>query len=227
MIGIYCYEDTFKDNEIVYIGKDAYIHKDKRHREHLWKSRYHKQPINRILQKNPGRYRYRILKQWDGSKYNKNLANALEMIYIHRYRPKFNFTIGGDGSRGYEYTDEQRKKLSEIHKGQIPWNKGIPNCFNHTDEAKKKIRKAQTGETNSMYGKTPWNKGKTGKDSHLYNHDYRLVKNGSYTRADGTIIQKYCIKGDGKVLKRNNDKDYLIKWFKETYPNNELKGDLI
>ena len=218
MIGIYCYEDTLKDNKIVYVGKDSHIHENRRHKEHMWPSRYNKQPINSILQKNKGRYKYRILKSWNGNEHPKNLADILEILYIRRYKPKFNFTIGGDGSKGYQYTDEQRKKLSEIHKGQVPWNKGKPNCFKHTEEAKEKIRKAQTGENNSMYGKPAWNKGITGKDNHTYKDYFRLVKDGKSGNK-----QQYSIIKNRKRFKRSVDIDKLLTWFKENYPNEEIK----
>ena len=218
MIGIYCYEDTAKDNEIVYIGKDSYINENRRHKEHLWNSRHHKQPINRILQKNPDRYNYRVLKKWEESKYNKNLVNALEVLYIHRYKPRFNFTIGGDGSKGYTFTEEQRKKLSEIHKGQIPWNKGMPNCFNHTEETKEKIRNSQTGKGNSMYGKPAWNRGITGKDNHIYKDYYRIVKDGKSGNK-----QRYSIIKNRKRLKRSVSIDKLLKWFDEHYPNEKIQ----
>lgn len=52
--------------------------------------------------------------------------NALEIIYTVRYNPKFSFTIGGDGARGYK----------------------------HSDEAKQKIAKSKIGEKNPMYGKS-------------------------------------------------------------------------
>lgn len=41
--------------------------------------------------------------------------------------------------RGKKFSAEHRKKLSESHKGQIPWMKGK----NHTEEAKEKIRLKQ------------------------------------------------------------------------------------
>jgi len=48
---------------------------------------------------------------------------------------------------------ELKERHKEIHKGQIPWNKGKTNIY--SEETKKRM-----GETN--LGKTPWNKEKKG-----------------------------------------------------------------
>ena len=47
-------------------------------------------------------------------------------------------------------SEEIKRKLSEAHKGNIL-----------TDTTKRKISKATKGENNPMFGKTPWNKGRT------------------------------------------------------------------
>lgn len=95
-VGIYKYTDL-KTNEIVYIGKDSNIDTKKRHRDHTERWAYNKQHINRIIQNNPNRYQYGVLKKGD---FNENLLNALEILYIRRYNPLFNFTIGGEGIKG-------------------------------------------------------------------------------------------------------------------------------
>jgi Mor family transcriptional regulator len=94
MNGIYCYIDN-KTNKIVYVGKDSNIDNNRRHKDHLLKCNRNRQVINRILQNNPKRYTYNVLKQ---GKFKDNLLNALEIIYIRRHNPKFNYTIGGDYS---------------------------------------------------------------------------------------------------------------------------------
>jgi len=48
---------------------------------------------------------------------------------------------------------ELRERHREIHKGQVPWNKGKTNIY--SEETKKRRGKANLG-------KTPWNKGKKG-----------------------------------------------------------------
>lgn len=49
---------------------------------------------------------------------------------------------------GFCHSDETKKKISEAHKGKLPWNKGVPQ----SEEVKNKLRK-------SLKGRTPWNKG--------------------------------------------------------------------
>lgn len=162
MKGIYCYIDK-KDDKIVYIGKDSNINVNARHRQHNKPSEYSRQQINKVIQNHPNRYKYLILKQGD---FKEPLLNALEILYIRRYTPLFNFTVGGEGSTGRTlskesreklskaktgikiHTPESRQRLSELKKGTIPWNKGKkmwgtkphPRLnTKHTDETKKKI----------------------------------------------------------------------------------------
>ena len=64
---------------------------------------------------------------WDNIKHEilfKNLSKEqackLEKEYITYYKSinlSYNLTDGGDGIWGYKFTDEQKKKLSESHKG--------------------------------------------------------------------------------------------------------------
>ena len=108
--GIYCYIDK-KNDKIVYIGKDSNIDKNKRHRDHLAPSKHNEQPINRILQNNPDRYIYQVL--WEIDDCTDNHLNQMEIFYIKKYDPKFNFTEGGDGISGFKHSEESRKKMSE------------------------------------------------------------------------------------------------------------------
>ena len=147
--GIYCYIDK-KDNQIVYVGKDSYIDKNKRHKEHLAPSNYNEQPINRILQNNPNRYIYQVL--WEIDDCTNNHLNQMEIFYIKKYDPQFNFTEGGDGVSGFRHSEETRKKISETNKGKTPWNKGKINVY--SEETRKKMSESKKGENHPMYGKT-------------------------------------------------------------------------
>ncbi len=61
---------------------------------------------------------------------------------------------------GYLNSPETRKKISDDHKGKIPWNKGKKSC--HTAWNKGNNTQLNTGRTHFKKGQDPWNKGKTG-----------------------------------------------------------------
>ena len=186
--GIYCYIDDEND-KIVYVGKDSYIDKNQRHGHHLAPSAYNAQPINRILQNNPDRYKYQVL--WEIDDCTDNHLNQMEIFYIKKYDPQFNFTEGGDGISGFTHSEETRqkmsennarywqgktlstktkRKMSEAHKGKT-LSKEIRKKMSEarkgkkmTEETRKKMSEANKGENNPNYGKTPWNKEKTLSD---------------------------------------------------------------
>lgn len=108
--GIYACVDK-KDNNIVYVGKDSNIYRNKRHKDHFYPAGYNKQVINRVLQNNPDRYEYKVL--WEIEDCTNNHLNQMEIYYIKKYNPKFNFTEGGDGIAGLKRTKETKKKISK------------------------------------------------------------------------------------------------------------------
>ena len=135
--GIYQYRDL-KTSKVVYIGKDSYINKNKRHKHHLQPSAYNKQPFNRVLQNNPTRYQYEIIYIGD---FDDDLLNTLEINSIAEENPKFNFTKGGDGTTGYKHSDDAKRKISENN--PCYWkSKTFPK------KVKEKIREANLGEKN-------------------------------------------------------------------------------
>lgn len=97
--GIYYYWDTKKDI-VAYIGQSINI--EKRHIAHLSSSAKNKQPFNSILQSNKNRYELCIMLECTKEELNKQ-----EILAIKMYKPKFNFTEGG-----------------QCFSTQIPWNKG-------------------------------------------------------------------------------------------------------
>ncbi len=168
--GIYCFKDLKNNGKIVYVGKDVHIYKQKRGKEHMYPSNYHKQPFNRVLQNNPTRYEYSVLKKGN---FSEELLSALEIIYIRRYNPKFNYTVGGEGSVGYKHRDESKKKMSESRKGER-------NPFfgrKHSEESKQKIRDAVSGEKSCWYNKkrTTENKLNVSKSSNTTGY-FRVCK---------------------------------------------------
>lgn len=148
MKGIYCYIDLENNNEIVYVGKDSHIEEKRRHRQHLQRWFYHKQPFNTILQNNPDRYQYKEIVRAYHDIPNEEL-NEYEKFYIRIFEPKFNYTEGGDGlilvgekngMYGKHHSSEARKKMSQNH-ADIRGEKNPFYGRKHTEESRKLISK--------------------------------------------------------------------------------------
>lgn len=237
MIGIYCYQDTLNNDEIVYIGKDSQISKNHRNRCHRSRSCYNKQPINKILQNNPRRYKYKVLKTWKKEKYHNNLVNALEMIYIHRYRPKFNFTAGGEGMWGYKMGEKTKKKISKSNKGRVvseETRQKISNALKgktFSDERKRVLSEAHKGHKLSEETKQKLSAIRKGvKKSEEHKRKIAIANTKEYPRVvrggfDENGKQIYMIYRNGKRLTRSVSLDKLKRWFDEHYPNEILKCD--
>jgi group I intron endonuclease len=77
----------------------------------------------------------------------------LERKYIQEYNSYcfqensngYNMTLGGDGTFGFEHSQETKRKISES-------NKGKTRIF--TEDHKRKMSEARKGSNNPMYGKT-------------------------------------------------------------------------
>ena len=149
MMGIYAYVDTM-DNSVVYVGKDSYIDRDKRRRDHMQHCNYDKQPFNRILQNNPNRYEYKKIFVFD--EISKTELNQLEMQQIALFNPKFNFTKGGDGAKGYRHTNKAKRRIGEASKGR-----------KHSEESRRKISKANKGRQISTEHRRKISEAKKGK----------------------------------------------------------------
>ena len=139
--GIYGYWDNLKD-ELVYVGQAFDI--KLRHAEHMSPSRYNAQTINRALQNNKERYDLIVLKEC-----SIDDLNYWEMTLIALFNPKFNYTIGGEGSRGFKHSEETKRKLSEMLSGENSYNYGRK----FSEEHRRKISESNKGKQ-AFLGKT-------------------------------------------------------------------------
>lgn len=150
--GIYCYIDKEND-KIVYVGKDSYINIKSRHYDHIAPSNYDRQPFNRIIQNNLNRYRYQIL--WEVDDCTDNHLNQMEIYFINKYNPKFNYMKGGIGG---SHNIATKKKISNTLKGRYVGDRNPMFGRRHTDESKAKISNKNQGRLrgnkNPMFGKT-------------------------------------------------------------------------
>ena len=131
--GIYSFVDK-KTGIVVYIGKDSNIHKRNRIKSHYYPSEYNRQQFNRVLQNNPDRYNANIICEYNNLTDDELNYLEIKEIMKHKYlygeRPKFNFTVGGDGASGHTHTAESKQKMSEAHKGKIRSEESIKKQIN-------------------------------------------------------------------------------------------------
>lgn len=109
----------------------------------------------------------------------------IELIAFYKSNDRkfgYNRTLGGDGIQGHHHSDETRKKLSDSHIGQTPWNKGKTGVQkshrkgkNISDEQKQKI-------SNTLKGNIPWNKGKKGVQHHSEETKNKLSESVKQTK---------------------------------------------
>ena len=96
-------------------------------------------------------------------------ANEIERKLIKEYDSTnplkgYNIQLGGNGSG--KFSNETLEKLRRSHKGEIPWNRGIPHSqetrkkiseavkgFKHSDVTRKRMSESKRGDKNSFYGK--------------------------------------------------------------------------
>lgn len=118
MIGIYKIENLI--NHTVYIGQSINVDaRLKTHKRALRKNRHH----NELLQNDYNKFgeesfTFNLIQNCE-----KEQLNELETYWCNYYRPN----VYNLGNTHFEKTVSEllRKKLSDSHKGQIPWNKGI------------------------------------------------------------------------------------------------------
>ena len=95
--------------------------------------------------------------------FKNNLLSALEIIYISRYSPKFNYTVGGDGFKGNHsgeknpffgrhHTEESKNKMRLAHKGKViskETREKISESLKgrvYSEETKRKLSLSQKGK---------------------------------------------------------------------------------
>lgn len=135
-------------------------------------------------------------------------------------------------------SDEHRKKLSESHKGQIPWNKG--KATGHVPWNKGLVGIHLSRKTEFKKGMTPWNKGKKLSFEHIKNlsNSHKGIKQSKESitkRVNKTKGSNHCFWKGEKVgydalhtwLKREFGKPYKCEQRGCIYPRHNARGVLM
>lgn len=204
MIGLYCI--TNKINGKKYFGQS--IDLEKREKQYfnyeVFPNDHLKNSFNKYGKEN---FEFKIIKVC-----KEKYLDRLEKLYIRvndtQNREKgYNKESGGNLNK--HHSEETKQKMRENYNGY-----------------KTQIKKGQhlSIETEFKKGNKPWNTGKKrpelSKEKHPNWKNYaRIVKKGFNSSGK----QVYAIAYNGnKRMKTSVDKESLIKWFKENYPNIKL-----
>ena len=205
------YKWTNKINGKSYIGQTKYP--EKRINEHI-NSKDNKLFHKALRKYGVNNFTYIVLED----NLDENQLNEREMYWIQYYNTfynGYNLTIGGNATRGYKFTDEQKRNLSKAHKGKPTWNKGkiseskIGNHYKQgykcSDEQKKKM-------SESHLGQIPWNKTSIfmlDKKTNKVLKQFESLKDAcQYLNKDSHSNISQCLNGKIKTA-------YGYKWIKK------------
>jgi hypothetical protein len=143
----YTYAHYKPDNTLFYIGKG------KRRRALSKESR---NPYYKNIVEKYGNPKIELLAKWE----NEQDALDHEMFLISTFRQMgfdlANLSDGGTGTSGFKFNDEQKKRLSDAHLGQVAWNKGlkgVTTAWNKGLKASKNLKKASSKKITCSCGK--------------------------------------------------------------------------
>lgn len=107
-----------------------------------YKGSYPQHLFNSIKKYGAADHRFEILQECES-----DMLNKLEMYWIcffNSYKTPhgMNCTIGGDGVKGYEWSNDARLKQSIKLKGKIPWNAGLKLTTEHIEKSVDGVKKA-------------------------------------------------------------------------------------
>lgn len=146
--GIYCIENIINGKK--YIGQSINILN--RWKQHINKAN---NGVNTALYNAIRKYGKDNFKFYIVKRCNKDELSDLEIMYIKKYNTKapfgYNMTDGGEGTIGYIFTDEDKRKISEAGKGRVGVRMyGKDNHMfglKHSDKTKELIRKKAIGRS--------------------------------------------------------------------------------
>lgn len=191
--GIYCIENTINNN--IYIGSSYNIYKRKlTHLCELRKGTHHCYYLQRSFNKyGEDNFIFYTIEECSNDKLIER-----EQYYIDKLIPKYNICRIAGSSLGTKRTKETRRKLSESHKGQKAWNKGIPRTSEEIENQRNKIigkpskRKGTTISKESRLKMSLAQKGKVLSKEHKQNLSKRIKEydlEGNYITTHNSLTE--------------------------------------
>lgn len=214
--GIYCIKN--KLNNKLYVGST--INFDKRKREHysyLRRGTHHSTYLQRSFNKyGEINFEFFILETCESEK-----LLIREQHYIDVLSPRYNICKIAGNSLGVKRSEETKKKLSDVHKGQKPWNKGVPQSEKQKNEHSLRMKGKISGVKGKKWkqeSKEKLSKAKIGKPAKNKITIYQYDKNGKYINKFSSITEAEKTtktKGIHQVLKGRCKTANNFIWSKE------------
>lgn len=162
--GIYCIRN--KVNDSLYIGSSINIKKRKSQHLHALKNEtHHCAFLQRSFTKHGiDNFEFLILLSCSPEK-----LLFYEQYYIDTLKPRYNICRIAGNSLGIKRTKEQKKNISEAHKGQKSWNKGIPATKEQKEKQSLAMKHRVSGSKGAKWSeesKLKLSKSKKGKAAH-------------------------------------------------------------
>ena len=110
----------------------------------------------------------------------------VELISVIGKENLTNFTDGGDGTSGFNHSEETIRKMSKSHKGKESWAKGVK----FSEEHKRKMSLAAKGKKKSLAHRKALSDSLMGKS---FGH-YKMID--TKTNIEYQSLQNYCIKNN-------------------------------
>lgn len=225
--GLYGYYDT-KNEYVVYIGKDAHIDIDKRHKEHHAPSLYDKQVINRVVQNNPQRYTYFkfIEGEYDNETLNELEKEVIRLFKTYKYdypeRNVFNFQTGGESgsARGQHGSNWRNEDYKVVKYGMCRKNKRYCILGRYGNVIKTSIDKERLEELANKLNKKEITERQV-KDFQIWNVRKNIKKTTQACIKYGVWDTSCCCYSKSDMF-RCNDGDKPRKCFKYNYKGYRL-----
>jgi len=187
-----------------------YIGKGKRRRAYAMDSR--NSHWQNIVNKH-GKPHVELLAHWDTEQEAFEHEKVLIACFKDMGYELANKSLGGEGSSGYKFTDQQKNNLSNAHLGQVAWNKGLKGV----QTAWNKGQKAHPNAYKALVKKVTCHKcGKVGQVGGMkrFHMDNCGIVNAYPARVtvDGNRIQigRFKTKEEAKMAQINYYKEHSL-----------------
>jgi hypothetical protein len=147
--------------------------------------------ISKINKKRPNTLIVNLL-EWCYSNDELNICEADWTNAVGLWPLSYNLKSGGNQAR---YSDEAKKRMSEVHKGKVPWNKGKTEIY--SEETLQKMHESLKGRLSPMRGKQHSDEAKR-KMSEKLKGRISPVK-GKHWKLSDEIKRKFSESHKGKI----------------------------